>query len=758
MGMRNAKDSTPKHRWNLQKADEKAWLPHPEATEEKGGKPVFLESPRSGVRQPSVRLDYRAKDYEAYRRWMLERMGTLVPQWRERHPADLGVTLLELLAGAADHLSYYQDAAAREAYLETARRRISVRRHARMLDYRLHEGCEAMVWLHVRCPNRENQEGASSPAEALCRGCRILPQNKLGPGIGEVILGTRRYRETLRDGSLVFYGLETVHVHTKPDELTLFTEGQDRVVLRQGATSATVHTRQLGDLEAGDLILLLASQHGETDVLASQVVRLCVDPRPLGNGASELRWFDEDALRRDLVAHSTVPAESTRRLRILGNILPAEQGKTALEVLPTVVQAGRYRPRLTADYVAHSPPYDETVARRLPASRATERRPELSLPNLRVLTFEVPERRLGKRLQRWLKGLVDDGYLTITEESQIAIDPRMEDFTSRVAEPRSWRQALDQAGLPSVAVSVWSCRPDLMNSGPLDPHVVLETEEAEDRLQYRLRFGDGRMGRRPPPGAWVLVIYFVGAGEAGNIGHGPPPPVTGERDSVYQAFTPLPGWGGRPRQSTEQARLEAPFAFREQQRCVTEEDFVNCLRRHPEVEGAAAVRGTDGHMDLYLRRRLGLAVDGPFQRRIHAWLAPRRLLGSSIEVHPPVYVPVETQVEVTLTTEHDADQFRYLLEHPIAGLEGRLASLLAGTHYRFGEHVVRSDIIAAVAAQPGVLAARVVKLRRRTPDGRNPVGAQAGTESEDLVMASWEIAVLADERGQFVLEIQEDTA
>src|SRR3712207_7620689 len=51
-------------------------------------------------------------------------------------------TLVELLAYTGDYLSYYQDAVATEAYLETARRRISVRRHVRLIDYPMHEGCK----------------------------------------------------------------------------------------------------------------------------------------------------------------------------------------------------------------------------------------------------------------------------------------------------------------------------------------------------------------------------------------------------------------------------------------------------------------------------------------------------------------------------------------------------------------------------------------------------------------------------------------
>ena len=73
-----------------------------------------------------------------------------MPDWAERNPADLGVALVEVLAYVADHLSYRQDAIATEAYLGTARRRVSVRRHARLVDYPMHDGCNARTWLHVR--------------------------------------------------------------------------------------------------------------------------------------------------------------------------------------------------------------------------------------------------------------------------------------------------------------------------------------------------------------------------------------------------------------------------------------------------------------------------------------------------------------------------------------------------------------------------------------------------------------------------------
>ncbi|MEV7612589.1 putative baseplate assembly protein [Streptomyces sp. NPDC089799] len=87
--------------------------------------------------------DYLAKDYESLRRTLLERLALTLPRWGERHAADLLVTLVELFAYAGDEIAWEQDAVAAEAHLDTARLRTSVRRHVRLVDHPMHEGCAA---------------------------------------------------------------------------------------------------------------------------------------------------------------------------------------------------------------------------------------------------------------------------------------------------------------------------------------------------------------------------------------------------------------------------------------------------------------------------------------------------------------------------------------------------------------------------------------------------------------------------------------
>ena len=112
--------------------------------------------PPTSLVEPEI--SYLAKDYASFRQLILDRLALVMPDWKERHVPDVGIALVEALAYMGDHLSYYQDAVATEAYIDTARQRISVRRHARLVDYAIHEGCNARAWVCVSTPTDKSLE------------------------------------------------------------------------------------------------------------------------------------------------------------------------------------------------------------------------------------------------------------------------------------------------------------------------------------------------------------------------------------------------------------------------------------------------------------------------------------------------------------------------------------------------------------------------------------------------------------------------
>ena len=121
------------------------------------------------------RLDYLARDYDSYRRMMLDRMAVTVPDWTDRNPADLGVTLVEWLAYIGDQLSYKLDHVGTEYSLETARLRVSAARHARLTGYRMHNGASARVLAQVELAEGVTTATIPRGNLALLTRSRTLP-------------------------------------------------------------------------------------------------------------------------------------------------------------------------------------------------------------------------------------------------------------------------------------------------------------------------------------------------------------------------------------------------------------------------------------------------------------------------------------------------------------------------------------------------------------------------------------------------------
>ena len=76
---------------------------------------------------------------------MMER----VPGWQPTSEADLDQVLINLLAVRGDELADKQDRVAAEGFFPRARRRVSLARHARLMDYHIHQGNQATTWLAV---------------------------------------------------------------------------------------------------------------------------------------------------------------------------------------------------------------------------------------------------------------------------------------------------------------------------------------------------------------------------------------------------------------------------------------------------------------------------------------------------------------------------------------------------------------------------------------------------------------------------------
>lgn len=654
----------------------------------------------------TVPTDYLAKDYDSFRRLLMERMSFYMPSWVERNPSDLGVALLEVLAYAADYLSYQQDAVATEAYLETARRRVSVRRHARLLDFRLLEGSNARAWVQIQVAEPSGRDEPGSPgavahaAARLPAGTELLTTAERQPSV--LAPGSEGYRRALEGGSLVFQTLHPVELHPGHQRLEIHTWGADDYTLPRGSTAAAL-VGTWKHLAAGDVLVLEKRQGrrregsvgrgdrgGSATVIADprerHAVRLAAEPRfrrdPLtGTDLTEIRWHIEDGLPLDFPVARVEGAVRHRSLTLMrGNLVLCDHGRSVEELLPPVPSSGRYAPRLART----------------------------------GLTFRIPvePQRIASNPAGWIldPGSFDPDHGAQESRPDIVLEELPAGF------------AAEAEDLRRRGVALWRPRFDLLGSSRFDRHFVVEVDEEG---WPHLRFGDGSNGRRPRPGARFRARFRVGGGPKGNVGshsirHLVVTPEVRLRLAaagveVTGAVNQLPAAGGRHPTAVDYARVYAPdrlHADEFQERCATDGDSACLAKAHPEVQDAAARHvwtGSARTVELYVLPTLSggdregrLTAD--FKERLYDHLAPRLLVGWQLDVRPPRWVPLD--VEVTVWLERGERAAR-LYERLAAG-----GGHFAAAEFGFGQPVYASRITSRLLAVPGVADVRIDELHR----------------------------------------------
>ncbi len=682
-------------------------------------------------------LDYLAKDYASFRRLLLELGGRLNPKFREQSPADLGVALVELLAYTGDHLSYFQDAVANEAYLETARQRPSVKRHARLVDYRMHDGRNAWTWVHlaVNVPHNLVHPPAPQPPVAfVTRLSAPLAGTVQPPGLAiepALVTADTLERDPALSGAVVFELAHGQILDPHHNAIRIHAWGNEECCLPAGSRVAYLYSVPDGvnavrpALAKGDFLLFEEVKGPATglaadadparrqvveideepaatedpvyqDVLAGDALQRRVGPEP-ALPLLRVRWRREDALAAPFCLSTRQPGGGRHRNVSLarGNMVLVDHGLTV---------------------PAEEHPFDPPVPADQPFRLALERRP---------LTFELRP--------------PSAGFDPTSPRRSLAGEPRQ-------AQP-AVRLAID---FPTDTED-WAAVPDLLDSPPLARHFVAETESSGAAV---LRFGDGEYGREPAGATRIVATYRVGNGAPGNVGREAIAHLllAGGAPWLDRVRNPLAATGGIPPESLEEVKRRAPQAFRaEQFRAVTEADYSAAANKLPEVAGAVATfRWTGSWYTVFVgvdprdpedlvRQNRGLTRLSPrLEARVRAFLTRYRLAGYDLEIRPPRFVPLEIEIDLCVSRDH----FRGDVARAVREALGNRVLATGGLgffhpdNFTFGQPVYLSRLYAAVEAVEGVESAVVRSFRRQ---GQRDNGE---LENGVLPIGPWEIAQL----------------
>lgn len=636
--------------------------------------------------------NYLAKDYATFRQLMLDRLSLIMPTWKERSPADLQMALVELLAYVGDQLSYYQDAVGTEAYLGTARKRTSVRRHARLLDYFLQDGSNARVWVALEVDEQGDADGATVP-----QGTRLVTR---GTDAASVVDPADLEGLLTTEAPQVFETMHAVTLHSAHNRIRFHTWSDQGCWLPTEATRATLldvldaSNQRMLALATGDVLVFeeIASpatgNRHDADPSRRCAVRLThVAPSMdllTHTPVVEIEWSEDDALPFPLCLSAVVtdgegPSTTVETTIVRGNIVLADHGLTnsSEPLLPShVPETAPYHPRLR-----HAP-----------------------------LTFQGP---------RW----PSDGSVSATSAITYGI--------------RDARPAIVVSGDDGT----WTPQYDLLGSTAFSRDFVVEMES--DGAAH-LRFGDGIHGRRPAAGSVMTATYRVGNGTPGNVGAEAIARIVWTVSGITRVRNPVGATGGVDPESIEHVRQYAPQAFRAQERAVTEADYASIAARSREVQQAAgSFRWTGSWYTAFVTvdRKGGRAVDASFRDSVRQYLERYRLAGYDLEINGPSFVPLHIVSQVCVQSGYfQSDVKRGLLEaFGNRDLPNGKRGFFHPDNFTFGQPVYLSQIYRAAMQVAGVGSVNVTTFQRW---GR---AANHELDRGVLTTASLEIVQLAND-------------
>jgi hypothetical protein len=629
-----------------------------------------------GPADEQVPVDYLAKDFASFRRALSEFSALRYPAWVERSEADLGVVLMEALAAVADELSYYQDRVAAEATIQTAAQRLSVVRHARLVDYEPAQATTATTVLQL---DVQAAPAGSPPERSWTIDTPLL------------------FRALGADGTVVDFEVEDpvtglAGLAGAPPAWATVDPGWNRSSLRPyywddsqrclfaGSTELYLTGHGLG-LYPGQQLLVDTGAAISGDPPTRELVTVSASPAP-AETEDPLIGVPLTAVP---LAAPTAQDHDLYRTTVAGNIVPAVQGVRRSETFtiprladgpgPVVVRAG-----------ANSAPGDPR-------------------PDYRYSLASGP--------LAWLAA------------------PGQDDDTATPAQPEIVLSAEASDGPPQWEFQRW-----LLDAGAADPAYSLTPEQYSPVLTSdgttwydydgdggtTIRFGDGNFGASPPPGTTFTVLYRVGGGSTGNV---PADTIVTAAPGQPQAAlisactNPFPASGGTDAETSAQVRVRAPQKFSaEPLRTVQAADYVAAAQSLPWVQQAGSTFRWTGSWLTVLTSANPSGSEEPTIAQLAGLtelLNQRRLAGYDSYVLPPRYVSIDLRITVCGQPAAFASDVRaaVLARLQPGSAPGGATGFFDHSRWSFGQPLESSSLLAAIQSCPGVAGVYQVRYRQR---------------------------------------------
>ena len=641
-------------------------------------------------------INYQARDFWSFRQVLLDFASQRYPDWKDRLEADVGMMMAEVMSALGDEMAYYQDRVAREAYLQTATQRRSIQHHARLVDYHMHDGAGAFLWVDIQV--RESEAGDPPISDSLEAGSVIVSSQgdsglridfEIGHGMGRG-LATYLGERPDTNSYAVDFRLNRIDPHCWDEDDLCLKVGTTEMFLDGHFEEIFPFSDETDERREGKWILLQTRPENAAQAERAHMVRV-IDKHDMqdpvrGLPITRIRWEAEQALPFEL---------DMSILQVHANMVPATTGRTN-----------------EAFFVVGEDPteMDLPLSLQRKLSRAVERQGSGHFP---LYLFSLPESE-GNPLV-WLG---EDSQSLRPEVRLVEIDPITE--AEEVDGDWRWRRSLlrdfasQQDRDYTLEPGTWRRVVGYQRIGTEIVH-----QDYASNAGHTVRFGDGEFGRVPDEGTIFKLIYRLGNGRRTNIAAESLTDFEDPTGIIASVNNPLPALLGLDPETPEQVRQLAPEAFRaETYRAVRPEDYAEAAERLPFVQRAgASFRWTGSWLSAFVTPDpLGATTLSEAQTlRLRRQLDQFRQAGREAHVLTPIYANLDVKIRICVQPSAYRGEVKARVMQALIGKKGvrPQRGFFSPDNFTFGTPLQRSALEAAIQRVAGVQAVQRISFRRR---------------------------------------------
>ncbi len=647
-------------------------------------------------------VDYLARDFVSIRNALLDFAAQRYANWQKPIEADVGVMLAEVMAALGDEFSYMQDRFNREAYLETATERRSLRRKARLMDHEIHDGRMASTLLELSVLPATTTVPIGAPVWVRTPGGVPVP---FEVGLGMTDPDT----------------LIAVDSAWNPGQLVPYAFDDDDRCLAAGATELFVENSGMFDAaaaalwSAGRLLLLRDVPADPSEAERVHLVRVTAlevtQDALMGQPLARIVWDAADAppfpipLDELELSGNVVPATAGLRRTAFFRLGPLQAGDADLGILQAVERAG---PLYATMAPGLAPRFD-------PCAEDDADDADDEPPRPPIYLLSLPE----------------------TDTAGLG-------FADPLADLRRTTPEISVAPVASVAAvpaDPWTFRRSLLFDGSDDEVFTLEDGmwlrvvrhwrgglplDHRDYARgggYTIRLGDGVFGRLPVQDSLMRVDYRLGFGARANV---PAASINvlaeGGVVSPLQALVasvsnPSPVTNGVDPESAEAIRMLTPEAYQASVFfALRPEDYGTQAETLPFIQRA---QGTFQWTGSWITAFAAVdpidsgTLSDARRLEVETLLEWRRQAGRDVVVKAPRYVNLDVAITLCVAPSAYPGQVKPRVTTALLGHRGLRpeAGFFSPDNFTFGTALRRSELEAAIVAAGGVTAVLGIDLR-----------------------------------------------